>query len=164
MDSLSRVRSVSVGGQARAIHRPSGRGCNHALTENESALSRLRTRGHTHSMGSFCRPCMQYIPDSSLHPAQIPHVPARACAQDTLAQLDALLATVNKNDCIIVTGDFNCQLRRNVQDCTDKWSMTSRNEDKGHDQEVLDLMRQYDLFTVDTKFEPRERTWSGKLR
>ena len=85
-------------------------------------------------------------------------------AQDTLAQLDALLATVNKNDCIIVAGDLNCQLRRNVEQCTGQWSMTTKNENFGHDQEVLDLMRQYDLFAIGTNFKPNERQWSGKPR
>ena len=64
-------------------------------------------------------------------------------AQQIIAQLDALLATVNKNDCIIVAGDLNCQLHRNVEGCTDKWVMTSRNGGKDHDQEVLNLMMQY---------------------
>ena len=62
-------------------------------------------------------------------------------AQDTIVQLDALLDSVNKNDCIIVTDDFNCQLKHNVENCTGKWSMTSRDEENGHDKEVLDLMR-----------------------
>ena len=85
-------------------------------------------------------------------------------AQDTLAQLDALLVTVNKKDWIIITGDFNCQLRRNEDKYTGQWSMTSKHEKNGHDQEVFDLMRQYDLFAVGTKFKPNERLWSGKLR
>ena len=86
------------------------------------------------------------------------------CAQDTIAQLDALLTTVNNNDFIIVAGDLNCQMRRNVDRRTGKWSMTSRNENIGHDTEVLDLIRQYDLFAIGTKFKPQERLWSGKLR
>ena len=92
----------------------------------------------------------------------IPHkFRSEPSAQDTIAQLDALLASVNKNDCIIVTGDL---LRRNVENCTGRWSMTTRDEDEGHDKQVLDLMRQYDLFAVGTKFKPKERLWSGKSR
>ena len=73
---------------------------------------------------------------------------------DIIEKIDALLATVPKNDCIIVAGDFNCQLRRHVERCTGKWAMTSRNEDNNHDQEVLDLMHHYDLFDIGTKFKP----------
>ena len=41
--------------------------------------------------------------------------------------------------------------------------MTIHNEDKDYDQEVLDLMRQYDLFVVGTKLKTQERMWSVKL-
>lgn len=51
---------------------------------------------------------------------------------DTLQQLIIdPLKNVAKNDRIIViTGDFNCQLRRNVEGCTGRWSMSKRNEEK----------------------------------
>ena len=42
--------------------------------------------------------------------------------------------------------------------------MTRKNEKVGHDTEVLDLMRRFDLFAIGTKFMPRRRLWSGKLR
>lgn len=42
--------------------------------------------------------------------------------------------------------------------------MTSKDEEKGHDKQVLDLMRQYNLFAVGTSFKPEKRIWSGKLR
>ena len=48
-----------------------------------------------------------YIPHKgrSVHPT----------AQDTLKQIDTLLKTVPKQDCIIILGgDLNCQLQRNV--------------------------------------------------
>ena len=35
-------------------------------------------------------------------------------AEDTILQLKKLLRTVRKSECVILTGDFNCQLRRNV--------------------------------------------------
>ena len=87
-------------------------------------------------------------------------------AGDTLEQLETLLLSkyVHKNDCVILAGDFNCQLRRNVQGCTGPWSMTRRNEKVGHDSEVLDLMRRFDLFAIGTKFKPHRRLWSGKFR
>ena len=52
----------------------------------------------------------------------IPHR-GRKCApyaKDTLRQLKKLLQTVRKSDCIVLSGDFNCELQRNVQGCTGK--------------------------------------------
>ena len=74
------------------------------------------------------------------------------------------LKYVHKNDCVIVAGDFNCQLRRNVQGFTGPWSMTNKNEKVDHDNEVLDLMRRFDLFVIDIKFKSHRRLCSGKLR
>ena len=47
--------------------------------------------------------------------------------------------------------------------CTEKWSITPRNEEKGHDSEVLDLMRDHDLFAVGTLFKPKRKKWGGKV-
>lgn len=85
-------------------------------------------------------------------------------AADTINELAALLKTIPKNDCVVITGDFNCQLRRNVPGCTGKWCMTKKNEQQGHDQEILDLMRANDLFAVDTRFKPKAKQWSAKKR
>ena len=85
-------------------------------------------------------------------------------AHEILEQLEILLRTVPQGDCIVICGDFNCQLRRNVPGCTGKWAMTKRNEDKGHDQQVLTLMRQFDLFAVGTRFKPPRKNWDGKSR
>ena len=80
-------------------------------------------------------------------------------ATHTLVQLDALIKTVPKNDCLIICGDFNCQLKRNVSGLTGRWSMTSKHEEQGHDQELLDLMREYELFAADVKFKPKAKKW-----
>ena len=85
-------------------------------------------------------------------------------AKDTLMQLRKLLQTVRKSDCIILAGDLNCQLQRNVQGCTGKWSMTTRANEQGHGDEVLDLMRDHDLFAVGTLFKPKRKKWGGKVR
>ena len=63
-------------------------------------------------------------------------------ALDTIEKLESLLMSkfVHKNDCVIIAGDLNCQLRRNVQGCTGPWSMTKKNEKVGHDTDILDLM------------------------
>ena len=43
-------------------------------------------------------------------------------AQDMIKQIQIqeLVSTVNKSDCIIMMGDLNCELQRNVQGCTGK--------------------------------------------
>ena len=81
-------------------------------------------------------------------------------ASDTLAELTSLIKTIPKNDCLVVCGDFNCQLKRNVPGCTGRWAMTKRHEQQGHDQDVLDFMSTHDLFAVDTKFKPKAKRWS----
>ena len=42
--------------------------------------------------------------------------------------------------------------------------MTKQHETKGHDQELLDLMRKYELFTIDTKFKPKSKLWPNQKR
>ena len=97
-----------------------------------------------------------YIPHK--HRRQAPY------ATDVLAQLDELLATVAPGDCVIIAGDLNCQLQRNVPGCTGQWAMTTRSEKQGHDNLVLDLMRAYDLFAIDTLFRPKGKMWGNKRR
>ena len=83
---------------------------------------------------------------------------------EVIEQLNTLLTSVPKGDCVVLCGDLNCQLRRNVQGCTGKWCMTRKNEDRGHDQQVLSLMQTHDLFAVDTRFQPPLKIWNGKKR
>ena len=85
-------------------------------------------------------------------------------AKDTIKQLRELLQTVRKSDCIIVAGDLNCQLQRNVENCTGKWCMTTRPNKNGHGNKILDLMRDHDLFAVGTLFKPKKKLWQGKQR
>ena len=86
-------------------------------------------------------------------------------AKDILQELDALLRTVHKTDCIVVMGDLNCELQRNVENCTGQWCMTQI-KDNGHGEEMLNVMRSHDLFAVDTLFKPARKTWghNKKLR
>ena len=96
--------------------------------------------------------------------AYIPHKGrSNPCASDVIEEIKGLLKGVNKSDCIILCGDFNCQLQRHVEGCTGKWCMTTK-PDNGHGNEVLDLMRCYDLFAVDTLFKPARKTWPSSKR
>ena len=84
-------------------------------------------------------------------------------ASDIIQELHKLLRTVPKQDCIVLGGDFNCQLQRNVQGCTGQWSMTQQ-ADNGHGEEMLDLLRKQDLFAVGTSFKPKRKRWSQRKR
>ena len=53
---------------------------------------------------------------------------------DTLMQLDKLwtgCTKIEKGDCLIVMGDFNCEIQRNIQDVSGPWFMNKRT-DNGH--------------------------------
>ena len=71
---------------------------------------------------------------------------------DTFVQLEKLLTTIRKLDCIVLRGNFDCQLHRNVKGCTGKWCMTKEPQ-AGHGEDVLDPVRSHDLFAVDTLFK-----------
>ena len=80
-------------------------------------------------------------------------------AQDVISQIDELLSNCKKlkpTDCVILLGDFNCELQRNVQGCTGRWLMNKRPDD-GHSTQVMDLIRSHDLFAVDSLFRPKRR-------
>ena len=88
---------------------------------------------------------------------------AKPTATDTIEALDKLLKTVPKQDCIIMGGDLNCQLQRNVPGCTGRWSMTQK-DDNGHGEKILDLMRAHDLFAAGTMFKPTRKKWDSSAR
>ena len=80
----------------------------------------------------------------------------------TVQELDALLRTVHKTDCIVVMGDLNCDLQRNAEHCTGQWFMQIK--DNGYGEEILNVMRSHDLFTVNTLFKPARKTWGHKKK
>ena len=93
--------------------------------------------------------------------AYIPHKYRTSAPQaaDTLVQLNKLLSDreqIKVNDCIVLMGDFNCELQRNVQGCTGRWFMNKRPDD-GHSDQVLNLLRLHNLFAVDSLFRPKRR-------
>ena len=91
----------------------------------------------------------------------IPHKYRKTTPQaaDTIHDLHNLLSScknLKSGDCIIVMGDFNCELERNVQGCTGRWLMNTR-PDNGHSADIISLMRSQDLFAVDSLFRPKRR-------
>ena len=83
--------------------------------------------------------------------------------KDTITQLQQLLLlqTIPKSDYIMLAGDFNCQIPRNIPECTGRWSMTmtKRINGNGYGQELFNLMHRNDLFTTGTSmFKSRGET------
>ena len=79
-------------------------------------------------------------------------------ATDVIKQLNDLLTKckeIKANDCIILMGDLNCEIMRNIPGCSGKWFMNRRHDD-GHGEAITDLMRCHDLFAVDSLFRPRK--------
>ena len=98
----------------------------------------------------------------------VPYIPHKGrkkapYAKDTIQQLRELLKRVGKTTCIVVMGDLNCELQRNVENCTGKWCMTKR-KDNGRGEQILELMREFDLFAVDTLFKPARKAWGKEKK
>ena len=74
---------------------------------------------------------------------------------DILDNLDNVLQKVSKHDCILVMGDLNCKLGRNVENCTGRWSVHKHSNKAGED--MLELMRKYKLCASSTSFQPSRR-------
>ena len=91
--------------------------------------------------------------------AYIPHrARIKPCQDDTLNSLVELLKQVPKNDCVVLAGDFNEQLPKNVEQLTGKWAFGSEsaNADK-----VLNVMRMFNLSAVSTFFQPKKKSSSA---
>ena len=74
-------------------------------------------------------------------------------------QLSGLISNGKKlkpTDCIIVMGDLNCELERNVQGYVGRWFM-NKCPDDGHSVNVMSLMCSHDLFVVDSLFPPNRK-------
>ena len=71
---------------------------------------------------------------------------------DVLEQLDEVLSQVRNNDCVIIMGDLNCKLARNIPNRTGRWSIHTHSNAVG--EEMLELMNIRDLSAVSTMFKP----------
>ena len=88
------------------------------------------------------------------------------CATDVLSQLETLLSDckkIKKNDCLIVMGDFNCEIQRNIEGVSGKWFMNKRPDD-GHSKDLVHLMQAHDLFAVDSLFRPKRSSMFCKQK
>ena len=87
----------------------------------------------------------------------VPHKTRKASpfAADTLKCLESLLLKANTNDCIILLGDFNCKLGRNIAKLTGKWCVHKSPNQEG--KQLLDMMRQHKLTAMSTFFQPPRR-------
>jgi exonuclease III len=79
--------------------------------------------------------------------------------ESTLKQLRAFLQSLPKRSAIMVLGDFNARLKRDVKGLTGKYSMHYYCDSGG--TEVMDIMREADLFAVSTAFQPEKGSALG---
>ena len=71
---------------------------------------------------------------------------------DTLNRLDEVLQQVRNNDCVIILGDLNCKLARNIPKRTGRWCIHKDSNRNG--EEMLDLMNRRNLCAISTMFKP----------
>ena len=67
---------------------------------------------------------------------------------ETYAQLELLLSQIRKRDCVILLGDFNRRLSRNVDGFVGRWCIHNR-RDSGGDQ-LFQIMKMFSLRCVST--------------
>ena len=76
--------------------------------------------------------------------------------KSTYDKLETLLQAISKQrDCIILMGDFNSRLKRNITGFTGRWSIHNRCDEGG--ERLLELMRKFGLVCSSTYFQPRKR-------
>ena len=72
---------------------------------------------------------------------------------DTIKDIHEALQKAPTQDCIILLGDLNEQLGVNIKNRTGRWAggESSKNADK-----IIEVMHMYDLYAVNTHFEPKK--------
>ena len=74
---------------------------------------------------------------------------------DTMGRLEEVLKEVRNNciiDCIVMLGDLNCKLARNIPKRTGRWCIHKDSNKLG--EEMLDLMNRRDLCAISKTFNP----------
>ena len=83
-----------------------------------------------------------------------------------LQHLRDVLDNARPHDCIILIGDYNCQLTRNTPGVTGKWCVATRT--CSHGKQVTQLLRRYNLYVASTRFKPKRNasaaTWIQNKR
>ena len=71
---------------------------------------------------------------------------------DTLKQLDEIISRVSKHTCIILLGDLNCKLERNISNVTGKWSVHAKYNREG--KLFGEMLQRTKLVAISTYFQP----------
>ena len=74
---------------------------------------------------------------------------------DIYNDLEKVLQTTKRHECVVIMGDFNSRLSRNESGFTGRWCIHKR-RDSGGDR-LLDIMKQFSLRCVSTYFQPPRR-------
>ena len=77
------------------------------------------------------------------------------CQDDIYDKLEAFLSTINQRDCLILLGDFNSRLSRDVPGRVGHWCIHNK-RDSGGDR-LLNVMNTLDLRCISTYFQPRRK-------
>lgn len=80
------------------------------------------------------------------------HAQAHPSAEDTLEELQQLLATLPSRAVVLVLGDFNAQLGRNLLGLTSRWSVHWESNTMG--DMLAKFMGEHDLVAASTFFRP----------
>ena len=73
----------------------------------------------------------------------------------TYDQLEKLLQSIGRRDCVILLGDFNSRLKRDIENHTGHWSIHNKN-DAGGDR-LLQIMQMFSMKCISTCFQPPRR-------
>ena len=71
---------------------------------------------------------------------------------DTLKQLEEIISQVSRHTCVILLGDFNCKLERNISNVTGKWSVHTKYNRVG--KNFGELLKRMKLVAISTFFQP----------
>ena len=72
---------------------------------------------------------------------------------DTLKQLEDIISRVSQHTCIILLGDFNCKLERNISKVTGQWCVHTSCNREG--KEFRDMLQRLKLVAISTFFQPQ---------
>jgi len=71
---------------------------------------------------------------------------------DTLKQLEDIISRVSQHTCVILLGDFNCKLERNISNVTGRWSVHTNCNREG--KTFRDMLQRLKLVAISTFFQP----------